>query len=290
MAFLDLDSTLYERYKILSVLGMGSFGTVYEALDLESGKAPERVAIKEGPMQLIADFERQADIRGTLVHPAVPKVHDFFSIDESSKAYIVMDLIEGQDLEAVLDETVAQLPEARVVAWGIQICDVLDYLHTHPIHPIVFRDIKPNNIMMHKAGKLSLIDFELARVYPPGYFKNRTSEFAHYKKGLMIGTEGYSPPEQYEGIALPQSDLYALGATLHHLITKRDPRDADPHSFGQYPIRSLNPYVSEELEVILMRATQKKLEDRYKTAAEMQHDLEMLATQLVLNGNSNGSV
>lgn len=283
MAFLELESTLHKRYKILSVLGMGSFGTVYEAADSKDDH--KRVAIKEGPMQLVADFERQADVRGTLVHPAIPKVHDFFSDEDSGKAYIVMDLIEGRDLEAVLDESVAPVSEIQVVDWGIQLCDVLDYLHTHPIHPTVFRDIKPNNIMMHKTGELSLIDFELARVYPPGFFENADPAFNHYKKGLMLGTEGYSPPEQYEGIALPQSDLYALGATLHHLITKRDPREGTPHSFDQHPISTLNPFVTEEFEVIIIRATQTKLGDRYKTAAEMQHDLEMLSTQLALKGN-----
>ena len=87
MAFLDLESTLHDRYKILSVLGMGSFGTVYEALDLESENKLERVAIKEGPMQLVTDFERQADIRGTLVHPAVPKVYDFFSNNTMIEKY-----------------------------------------------------------------------------------------------------------------------------------------------------------------------------------------------------------
>lgn len=287
MAFLDLETTLNDRYLILSVLGMGSFGIVYEALDLDSAGDFLRVAVKEAPMQGITDFERQADIRGALVHPAIPKVSDYFSIDETAKAYLVTDFIEGRDLEAALGESVAHLTEARVLDWGIQLCDVLGYLHTHPLHPVIFRDMKPNNVMMHKSGRLFLVDFGLARAYPPGYFENPKPEFAHYQKGLTLGTEGYSPPEQYDGIATPQSDIYALGATLYHLITKRDPRDAPPHTFSEHPIQDHNPHVSEEFEVILTRATQKELQDRYPSAAEMQTDLEILAAKVELKNNSN---
>lgn len=238
-------------------------------------------------MHAITDFERQADIRGALVHPAIPKISDYFYIDETAKAYLVADFIEGRDLEDVLEKSVDHLAEALVLDWAIQLCDVLGYLHTHLLHPVIFRDMKPNNVMMHKSGRLFLVDFGLARAYPPGYFENSKPEFAHYQKGLTLGTEGYSPPEQYDGIATPQSDIYALGAALNHLITKRDPRNAPPHTFSEYPIQDHNPSVSEEFEVILTRATQNELQDRYPSTAEMQTDLEILAAKLELKNNSD---
>ncbi|MDQ7030538.1 MAG: protein kinase [Ardenticatenia bacterium] len=125
--------------------------------------------------------------------------------------------------------------------WGIQLCDVLEYLHNHT-PPIVFRDLKPSNIMLRPDGRLVLVDFGIAK------------HFQSAERATMVGTEGYAPPEQYEGIATPKVDIYALGATLHHLLTNTDPREFRPFSFASRPIRHYNPAIPPELEYIIMKA------------------------------------
>jgi len=120
------------------------------------------------------------------------------------------------------------------------------------------------------------VDFGLARVFPPGFFQGGQAEFKHYRKGLAIGTAGYSPPEQYQGIVKPQSDIYALGATLHHLLTKRDPRKERPFTFQEHPLRSINSAVSAGLEAIVSRCVNRDVKERFPTAKEMQMALEGL--------------
>ncbi len=270
---LQAGTDLNRRYEILKVLGEGSFGVVYRARDKRALRS-RFVAIKQMPLQSIVDCERQADLRATLKHPAIPRIYDYFAVDECS--YLVQELIIGQDLEVVLKKQAGFLPEATVVDWAIQICDVLDYLHTHPYHPMIFRDLKPNNVMVDPKGKIHLVDFGLARAYPPGFFQQPHKQFEHLWKGLAMGTEGYSPPEQYQGFVRPQSDLYALGATLHHLLTRHDPRSSPPFSFKRFPIRTLNPNVTAGLEAIVMKALDLDVESRFTTALQMKTALELL--------------
>ena len=271
---LEVGTLLHKRYEIVKVLGQGDFGVVYQARDKRAVNIDRFVAIKQMPMQMIVDCERQADLRATLIHSAIPRILGYFVNDEHS--YLIQEFICGSNLEAVLEEHPGFLPEHRVITWAIQLCDVLDFLHNHPHHPMVFRDLKPNNVMADQANKVYLVDFGLARVFPPGFFQDRQAEFKHFRKGLAIGTAGYSPPEQYRGIVEPQSDIYALGATLHHLLTKRDPRKKRPFTFQKYPIRSLNPAVSAGLEAIVMKAVKREVEERFPTAKEMQVALERL--------------
>ena len=263
-----------ERYEIIKVLGKGSFGIVYQACDKQGTDAGKLVAIKQMPMQMIVNCEQQADLRIMLTHPAIPRIYDCFVVDANS--YLVQDLIEGWNLEQVLAEHDGFLSEGAVIVWAIQLCDVLNYLHYHPHYPMVFRDLKPNNIMTDHRGKIFLIDFGLARTYPPRFFQESQPEFAHLQKGLALGTEGYSPPEQYEGIAEPRSDIYALGATIHHLLTRRDPRQETAFSFEAYPVRSINSSVSKGLETIVMKALNRELDQRFSSAKEMQLALEAL--------------
>jgi len=265
---------LNKRYAILKVLGEGSFGVVYQARDKRLARGRKQVAIKQMPMQSIVDCERQADLRATLNHPAIPRIFDYFALDEYS--YLVEELVVGRDLEKVLKEQDGFLPEKTVIGWAIQLCDVLDYLHNHPYHPIIFRDLKPNNVMVDQNDLVHLIDFGLARAYPPGFFREAQPQFEHLWKGLAMGTEGYSPPEQYQGYVKPQSDIYALGATMHHLLTRRDPRNELPFSFKRNPVRSFNPEVSKRLEAIVMKAVDLDVEDRFASAREMQTALEGL--------------
>jgi outer membrane protein assembly factor BamB/tRNA A-37 threonylcarbamoyl transferase component Bud32 len=209
----------------------------------------------------IQNFEREANILATLSHPAIPKVYDYFS--EEARSYLVMEFIEGRDLEAVLGEMTGFLPQEQVLEWSIQLCDVLQFLHDHT-PSIIFRDMKPSNIMLDKHGRLRLIDFGIAKNFQPG------------QKGTMIGTEGYSPPEQYRGIADQRTDIYALGATLHHVLTRQDPRVEPPFSFHERPIQGVNPAITSEFAQIIMRALEYEPDRRWPSAEEMQRALTIL--------------
>ncbi|HTX92149.1 MAG TPA: serine/threonine-protein kinase [Anaerolineales bacterium] len=283
-ARLKKGSLLAERYEILRVSGSGSFGVVYAARDTME---EHLVAIKEMPMQSIVDCERQAQLRAVLTHPSIPRIFSYFATEENS--YLVQQLVLGSDLEAVLEKHFGFLPEKTVLDWGIQICDVLDYLHTHPLHAVIFRDLKPNNVMVDDKGRIYLVDFGLARIFPPRFFERPQPLFEHLRKGLAIGTEGYSPPEQYEGIVLPQSDLYAAGASLHHLLTRRDPRKEPAFSFDETPVRSINPEVSEAFEAIIMKCLERDPQKRYPTADALRSELKALARQLKHDAALQGS-
>lgn len=258
---------LQGRYEIQGILGLGGMSAVYQARDQRFPNVVKLCAVKEmkshsldPQMRAVAiqNFEREANILATLSHPAIPKVYDYFS--EEARSYLVMEFIEGKDLEAILTDMTGFIPQEQVLEWAIQLCDVLQFLHEH--NPaIIFRDMKPSNIMLDKHGRLRLIDFGIAKNFQPG------------QKGTMIGTEGYSPPEQYRGIADQRTDLYALGAALHHLLTRQDPRVEPPFSFHERPIQTTNPGVSNEFAQIIMRALEYEPERRYTNADEMRRVL-----------------
>ncbi|MDH7475368.1 MAG: serine/threonine-protein kinase [Anaerolineae bacterium] len=268
---LSKGTLLQDRYEIIRVVAMGGMSIVYQARDRRFSNVTKVCAVKEMINSApdphlrelaIQNFEREANILATLSHPAVPKIFDYFS--EGNRSYLVMEFIEGQDLETVLNQTPDFIPEQKIIEWALQICDVLDYLHSfNP--PIIYRDIKPSNVMLDRHERIMLVDFGIAKVFQTG------------QKGTMIGTEGYSPPEQYRGAAEPRGDLYALGATMHHLLTKRDPRLEPPFSFHERPIRSFNPQVSEGLEAVVMRALEYDVEKRFSSAKEMQQALLQVA-------------
>ena len=266
---------LQNRYKILGVLGIGGMATVYKARDMRFANVNRLCAVKEmanlAPDPQVRDiatqnFEREANILATTNHPVMPQIYDFFS--ESTRSYLVMELIDGVDLENHLADLAPGefLDEDQVVEWALQICDVLTYLHGHEPQPIVFRDLKPGNIMLDKQNRIRLIDFGIAKVFQTG------------QKGTMIGTEGYSPPEQYRGSAEPRGDIYALGATLHHLLTKQDPRLEPPFSFQERPISALNTDVNPQLEMVIMRAIEYDIDKRYASVEEFRKEI-MAATR-----------
>jgi len=153
------------------------------------------------------------------------------------------------------------MQEDEVVKWGVQICDVLEYLHGHEPQPVIFRDMKPSNIIVSGEGKVTLIDFGIAKV------------FQSDKRGTMIGTEGYAPPEQYRGLAEPRGDLYALGATMHHLLTNFDPRTQTPFTFHERPIRGFNSRVSEYIESVILRACEYDIDRRWPNARALRQAL-----------------
>ena len=273
-AFLQLTPgvVLVDRYQIQDVIGIGGMGSVYRARDLHFPNVIKLVAVKEMINQapdplvrqtIVKNFEREANILVTLNHPSIPKIYDFFTHDERS--YLVLEYINGKDLEAILRLSPEPIREDQTIVWAIEICDVLEYLHTHKPEPIIFRDIKPSNIMINQSNHVILVDFGIAKMFKTG------------QKGTMIGTEGYSSPEQYRGEATLQTDIYALGATLHHLLTHRDPRLEAPFSFADRPIHQINHSVSAELETIVNTALEYNPADRFANASEIKSALMALA-------------
>jgi len=267
---LETNTILLSRYKIEGQLGGGGQGAVYQARDLNFPDSRRLVAIKEMHVanndaniraSTMKTFQREANILATLNHPAIPKIYDFF--EKNDRAYLVMEYINGRDLEAILSRT-KSLPIDKIIEWGIDLCDVLQYLHNHQPEPIIFRDMKPANIMIDSLGKVRLIDFGIAKVFVGGLPQT------------MIGTEGYSAPEQYKGKANPLSDIYSLGATLHHVITRADPRLEPPFSFSERPITSFNDDASPPLQDIIMKSLEFEPDKRYQSCADMKEALETL--------------
>ncbi|TES89569.1 MAG: protein kinase [Anaerolineales bacterium] len=242
-------------------------GTVYRARDTNF-KAIRLVAVKEmisnitDPLvrkKIYINYERESNILATLRHQSIPRIYDYFMLNE--RAYLVMEFIQGRDLDDILAETTSFFPESEVVGWGIELCDVLHYLHSHKPEPIIFRDIKPSNIMITPINHIMLVDFGIAKLFDAA------------AKNTMIGTQGYSPPDQYRGEATPKVDIYALGATMHHLLTLRDPRLEAPFSFPERPIKEINPNVSDELVAVIDQTLAYNPEDRYATSSDMKEAL-----------------
>lgn len=265
---LQAGTILEKRYLVQGVLGIGGMGAVYRARDMHFPNVTKPVAVKEmvnralDPVvrnTIVRNFEREANLLASLSHRAIPRIYDYFTINDRS--YLVLELIDGQDLEALINNTNSHIPEDIAIRWAVELCDVLEYLHSHQPEPIIFRDMKPSNIMINKQGHSILIDFGIAKQFDPG------------QKGTMIGTEGYSPPEQYRGEASLFADIYALGATLHHLLTRRDPRLEPPFSFGERPIRKINPKISSQLEATITKSLQYNPQDRFQSAREMKEAL-----------------
>jgi serine/threonine protein kinase len=253
---LPTGALLQDRYRILGRVAQGGMGAVYEALDEQDGGL--HVAVKEmahtsvapeDRTQALKDFMREATLLATLDHPNLPHFYGVFT--EEGKYYLVMEFIEGHTLEQVVSGTTAFLPESRVLIWAAQLCDVLAYLHRQD-PPIIYRDTKPGNIiLLDSEDHVKLIDFGIARFHRQG----RSTDTAAF------GTAGYAPPEQYgNGQTDQRSDVYALAATLHHLLSGHDPVQ---NPFHWRPIRSYNPHVSRQVDQAIMRALELKPELRF---------------------------
>jgi len=265
---LQPNTILLARYKITAVIGGGGQGAVYQARDLNFPDAKRMVAVKEMHVttndsnlraSTMKTFQREANILATLTHPAIPRIYDFFN--NNDRAYIVMEYVNGNNLEEILIKT-RKLPVDKILEWAIDLCDVLAHLHSYQPEPIIFRDMKPANIMIDSLGKVRLVDFGIAKIFVSGI------------KQTMIGTEGYSAPEQYKGSANPASDIYSLGATLHQVITRKDPRLEPPFSFSERPVHELNEEAPKALNDILEKALSFEAEQRYANCTEMKQDLE----------------
>ncbi len=254
------------RYRIGKVIGVGGMGRVYLANDTRLANRP--VAVKEmivgqglQEQKAVEDFAREARVLAPLSHPGIPNLIDYFA--EGGRHYLVMEYIAGGDLQGWLDQrgAGARVPESQVVRWAREILEVLAFLHSQN-PPIVYRDLKPGNIMIDQNGRAMIIDFGIARFLPPG------------GRGTQIGSVGYAPPEQYLGKLEPRSDLYSLGATMHHLLTGRDPQLEPPFSFP--PVRQLAPEVSVDTERVVMWALEQDANKRPGSALEMRDALPVV--------------
>ncbi len=249
------------RYRVRKVLGVGGMGRVYLANDTRLANRP--VAAKEmvlgdgiAEKKAIEDFTREATVLARLSHQGIPTLIDHFA--EGGRHYLVMEFVAGGDLDKVVQEAGGKLPEERVLRWARQILSVLDFLHNQT-PPIIYRDLKPGNIMIDKDGRAMLIDFGIARFLPKG------------GKATMIGSPGYAPPEQYVGRVEVRSDLYSLAASMHHLLTGRDPTLEPPFSFP--PVRDLAPEVSIGTAAAVDKALSHDFEHRFSSARAMMQAL-----------------
>ncbi len=250
-------TVLAGRYRIEKFLAGGGMGLVYLARDQRLSDRPcavkemfDRFTDVEERRRAIEYFHREADTLAQLGHPAIPAIFDRFG--EGNCHYLVMDYVRGTNLEDELKKQGGCLPESRVLEIARQLCDVLTYLHSfHP--PIIYRDMKPGNVILTPEGRVVLIDFGIARIFSP------------QGKATLIGTPGFAPPEQYAGKVDERSDLYGLAATLHYILTGRDPEKHPPFSFP--PVRDLKPEVSAFLARTIDLALSYEPDQRPPTAA-----------------------
>ena len=255
---------LKKRYEILGVLGKGGMGCVYKVLDRQQGGRilavkelrPGKLS-EEKSREALIQFQTEAQILARLTHPNLPKVYDYFSLPGAH--YIVMECINGFTLEQVLSSRHGKpINERLALSWALQICRAMHFLSMQKPRPIVFRDLKPANIMIGRDGRIKLIDFGIAR-----FFKEDRQEDTY-----VYGTPGYAAPEQYgTGQTDVRSDIFSLGATLHHCLTGRNPSEL-PLPFPD--VWQLNPKISRETAGLVKKALEQDMDKRYQSAIEMK--------------------
>lgn len=262
---LPISTIVHKRYQVETIVGRGGLGTVYSVRDILFGKQ-NIYALKEMADQSRSarrQFEHEAQWLQALDHNHIPKVREYF--EWQSRLYLVMDFVDGENLEQKLYHQHGRpLSEEQTIAWILPICDALHYLHRHQ-PPILHRDVKPANIIVTPAGHPVLVDLGIAKEHLPG--ANRTATFVR-----KAGTEGYAPPEQYTvaGKSGPWSDVYALGATLYHLLTMQVPVSAidrvtqDPDLIRP---RYYNPAISQQTDEAICRAMAMRPSERFQSVA-----------------------
>ena len=260
---LEIGSVIDGKYKILNVVGKGGMSVVYLAMNERANK---QWAIKEVRKDGMQSFEvvkqnlvAETHLLKKLNHPHLPSIIDVIDCDDTF--LIVMDYIEGNPLSKALETSGAQNQD-DVIEWAKQLCDVLGYLHSRK-PPIIYRDMKPSNVMLKPDGNVMLIDFGTAREF----------KYSSVADTTCLGTQGYAAPEQFGGHGQTdaRTDIYCLGATMYHLVTGHNP--ATP-PYEMYPIRQWNPMLSSGLEEIILKCTQRNPEDRYQSCAELLYALD----------------
>jgi serine/threonine protein kinase len=276
VVLLSPGAILQSRYRIVRQLGRGGMGAVYEAIDLRLGHT---VALKQTLTQsseVWKQFEREACLMAQLNHPALPRVSDYFI--ESNRAFFVMQYVEGPDLADIIAQQPGPMPQQTVVAWADQLLDALVYLHSHD-RQIIHRDIKPHNLKLTSTGKIALLDFGLAKSHGGDAADDGGC------RSIFGYSPRYAPLEQIQDLGTsPQSDIYALGATLYHLLTGFKPVDAITRASALIglrpnplkPAHEINGAVSPELSAILSRAMEQNPRDRYHSAAEFREALRRI--------------
>jgi serine/threonine protein kinase len=256
-------AVIADRYRVVKSLGEGGMKAVYLAEDLRFKARRCALAVMvdsfasdEARRHAVLSFQREADVLAQLDHPAIPKVSDRFS--EQDHHYFVMDYVAGQTLEAKLASAGGRLKPSEAIDIALQICEALDYLHCH-LPPVVYRDLKPANIIVTPEGRVKLVDFGIARHFT--------------RQGTSVGTVGYAAPEQYQGESEPRSDVYALGATLHHLLSGRDPARF-PFDFP--PLSTLLPGCDPKLEQVVHEATKRDRSERLASVHEFARRLRVI--------------
>ena len=257
----EIGSVIDGKYEILREIGHGGMSVVYLAMDTHLNK---QWAVKEIKKKgsgkndeiIVNSLLTEANLMKRLDHAALPRIVDI--IDNGVTIYVVMDYIEGESLDKILNEYGAQ-PEELVIGWAMQLCDALAYLHAQK-PPIIYRDMKPANIMLKPEGNIKIIDFGIAREYKEQSLADTT----------VLGTKGYAPPEQYSGQTDARSDIFALGMTMHHLLTGIDPRSGEAYA----PVRMWNPELSEGIELIIDKCVEPAPENRYQNCSDLLYDLE----------------
>ena len=250
-----------ERYWVLERVAKGGMGAIYKAQDhrlnnkvVALKEISELSIAQEEREDIIASFTREAELLARLRHPNLVRVTDL--LHEGTYHYMIMEFVIGQTLEQILNSCQRPVPEARVLVWAKQLCEVLFYLHNQD-PPIIYRDIKPSNIMIvTDSEQIKLIDFGIARFYKPGKRKDT----------IQFGTDGYAPPEQYGSTQTDiRADVYALGAMLHQLLSLRDPQSK---LFEFPPLRKLNPSISVRVEAAIQKAVEPLRENRHASMLE----------------------
>lgn len=256
---LEVGTVVGGKYKVLYKVGHGGMSNVYLAINEVANKKWAIKEIDKEGTDVRQESDTETSIMRRLDHPHLPRIVDVIETDTTY--LILMDYIEGQTLRKIVDNNGAQKQET-VVDWALQLCDVLDYMH-HLDPPVIFRDMKPDNVMLRPDGTVFLIDFGIAREYKENAVGDTRA----------LGTIGYAAPEQYggEGQTDPRTDIYALGATMYHLVTGKNPTKPP---YEMRPIRRWDPSLSTALEAIIIKCTKNNPDDRYQSIKELQYALE----------------
>jgi hypothetical protein len=286
---LAAETFLQNRYRIIRLLGQGGMGAVYEALD---ERLDTNVALKEtlfADERLRKQFEREARLLARMHHPALPRVSDHFA--EGDGQFLVMQFIPGDDLSQMMARKQGPFPPDQVLTWGDQLLDALDYLHTQDPQ-IIHRDIKPQNLKLTGRGQIILLDFGLAKGQTAGVAPVTTSA------SIYGYTPNYAPLEQIQGLGTDaRSDIYALSATLYHLMTAVKPPDALTRAAalvnGQpeplQPANEINKSIGPEVASVLKRALSQNRDQRYQTAAAMRAALNGTGEVATLVGRTEAN-
>ncbi|MHB2016153.1 MAG: serine/threonine protein kinase [Candidatus Xenobia bacterium] len=261
--------TLMGRYRILSTLGKGSFGEVYLARDLQQNGEYRAVkhlvpgrdkSFREGEQQEL--WRQEVQVLSRLSHPGLPKIYEFFSWTNPQGFFIVMEWVAGKKLEDVIRERHASLLQEEVLFWAIEMADVLNYLHTQKPHPIIYGDLKPDNVMITFEGHVKMIDFGVARFLIPGQ---------PVRRSFTMVSPGFSPPEQHRSADIDERcDVYALGATIYSMLTGDN---LARYKFNVPPVSKQRRDVHVDLDAVLDICLMQNPEDRYQSIAEVYRDL-----------------